>query len=242
MGSQNPKKLGFSEASEYRSLMDEIATPPWANKDPKLRTEVPRKYSEELFPYLKAQDTTLWFSLIPDFFSRTRRIVNSMAPWLPGAEREWVEEETVRTLLRKVHIVPSGKKFLGLLHTVAVLRTVDAIRRVGSESYVFLETIDFDEPTAFEFSKYEEVANRQTPLSLFEKAEKAWLCDEALERVGSPCREILLGVIVDEKPHREVAAESGKGVNSIGAWLNKCKKKFKEVYEELWNQRREKNV
>jgi RNA polymerase sigma factor (sigma-70 family) len=188
------------------------------------------------FADLKKRECSAWNACYGELLTIARRKIDSVAPDLSQPVKTELENDLINQLYKVIDRTESVRALKGWLRRFAYYRTMDECRRLqkltplnqgdeGNEEYVRLprELWNEDNPELFMVSKEE-----NDTLS-----DQLVMMRQALDQVGSPCKELLIERICEQTKQRVMAERRGLDTGNMSNRINQCLRKVKKLMEKM---------
>jgi RNA polymerase sigma factor (sigma-70 family) len=178
-----------------------------------IRSRVPstQPSAADLVAGCRAGDKHSWERLIARYetlvYTVARR--NGLGP----EDASDVTQIVFSTLLSEIHTIRNVERLPSWLATVARRQAWRILRRDDRTVHTEVELVALDDPYV-DWERFEAV-------------------NEAMSRLGEPCRELLLMLFFDpaEPTHAEVATRLGRALGGIGPLRGRCLDKLRSIIE-----------
>ena len=192
---------------------------------------------DSYFVDLKRKKCSAWKACHGELLTIARRIINANCRELSELAKSEIENDSVRMLYNAVDNPEKEFKTAQLLKAFlkATVRnkTIDEAKRINKLQH--LATTDATGVGAGPVPDY--LMNEVDPAKLLVLSEEQAkqrkdldLMAEALEEVGSPCKEFLTQRYLEDAKEREIAERHGLGTSSMHNRIKTCLKKMHEIF------------
>lgn len=170
-----------------------------------------------------------WNLCHPELLTLAHRVINSRAPEMSPQDKEAIESDSITVLYEKAERFTSAKELTSFLNKIVSNKSISEIRRRDKvesltktnehgEGYevIPLDLVDTDDAS-----------------SIAEEIERDLLLAEALQQVGSPCKEMLERRFLKDETEREVGEALRFGTSSVHNRIKVCLKTMKDIFEKM---------
>ncbi len=186
------------------------------SRDSQLTTEDKRSDAELIHACL-AGDEIAWKDLI----DRYGRLVYSVPRryGLPAADSDDIFQNVFALVFRRLASLRDQERLAPWLITIAYRETQRVLKRNPPSAELDETTPDGMDP----------------PIELLQAWERQHSVHQALEQLGSPCRELLTALFLDssQSSYEQVAARLGIPLGSIGPMRSRCFRKLEAILVRL---------
>lgn len=175
---------------------------------------------------LRAGDERAWAA----FFARFDPDIRAVAAWpkwrFDPHTREDVVQNIRGSVVRAIATLQSEQSLQAFVRRICVNRCIDTLRRRLREQDRLVplghwsEDGDWQETDAPAGDGFD-------PALALERLERAATLRTALEQLEVGCRGVILQFYVEHRSYREMAAQQGVAVNTVGTRLSRCLEKLR---------------
>jgi RNA polymerase sigma factor (sigma-70 family) len=159
--------------------------------------------------------------------------INSAAPGLTIDQKKERQDLAITELYKGLASLKDGEHMANRLRLIAKRKAIDLIKSYAFKNTYSLQAIEEKAESDGGEIVVAQLVSSDTPLDQLERTEKHSLVNEALERVGAECHELLVLKYSEGVSREKIADMFSIGIDAVDKRLQKCKRLWKQIYEKI---------